>query len=260
MARDMQINVGIKGFKRRTNILDVEVPEQLRHKKSTGISWFDDAMGGEGMTPSAAMLLTGGPGAGKTTFTLQLADSLTKQGHVCLFNTGEESLHQVKMVAERLKLKHGFVAGQDVLVKDVLAHADELRKAEPKKQLFILCDSLQTLDDGFYTNGATNGNTAVRAAQMLTDYAKQKYAIVLIIGQVTKDGKFAGKNTIKHMFDAHGELYIDQEKKSPTYGERLFEVNKNRFGCNGKTYVLGMGKNGVYEKGSYGGFVSKDEE
>ena len=154
----MTLNVGIKGLKRGTNILDVEVPKQLRDRKKVGITWFDDALGGEGLVPSSVMMLTGTPGAGKTTMLLQLANAITKAGHVCLYNTGEESLHQVKMVAERLGLREGFYVGQDTVVTELLAHADALRKANPNKQVFILQDSLQTLNDGKWgeeTNSVT---------------------------------------------------------------------------------------------------------
>jgi DNA repair protein RadA/Sms len=256
MARAMKLNVGIKGLKQGTNILSVQVPEALRHKKKTGIEWFDDAMGGEGFTPSTAMMLTGGPGCGKTTLILQLADAITKSGHIALMNTGEESLYQVRMVTERLKLKHGFVCGQDTMVSDVLKHADRLRKENPTKQVFILQDSLQTLDDGYYVDKdgnsrGTTGNTPLRCCELLTDWAKTNYGIVIIIGQVNKGGEFSGKNGIKHAIDVHGHLFFDEDKKSETYGERLFEVQKNRFGCNGKTYVIGIDKDGLHEKGSF---------
>jgi DNA repair protein RadA/Sms len=246
----MNLSVGIKGFKRGTNINEIEVPEALRDRKKVGIEWFDDAIGGEGMVPSSVMMLTGTPGAGKTTMLLQLANSITGAGHVCLYNTGEESLYQVKMVAERLKLKNGFVVGQDTLVTDLLEHADAIKKANKGKQVFILQDSLQTLDDGKW-NGATNSMTPVRATEMLTDWAKASYGIVCFIGQVTKGGDFAGKQTILHAVDVRGQLYIDEEKKSETYGERIFEVTKNRFGCSGKSYILGMERTGLVEKGSF---------
>jgi DNA repair protein RadA/Sms len=248
----MNLTVGIKNLKRGTTLSDVTVPQALRDRKKVGISWFDDALGGEGFVPSAVMMLTGTPGAGKSTMLLQVADAITKSGHVALYNTGEESLYQVKMVAERLKLKAGFVVGQDTLVEDVLAHADHLRKANPGKQVFILQDSLQTLDDGKY-GGATNSMTPVRCTEMLTDWAKSTYGNVVFIGQVTKGGDFAGKQTILHAVDVRGHLYIDDEKKSETYGERIFEVTKNRFGCSGRSYVLGLEKTGLYEKGSFGG-------
>jgi DNA repair protein RadA/Sms len=248
----MNLNVAIKGLKRGTSILDIKVPEALRDRKKVGISWFDDALGGEGFVPSSVMMLTGTPGAGKTTMLLQLADAITKAGHVCLYNTGEESLYQVKMVVERLGLKSGFVVGQDTLVTDLLAHADSLRKANPGKQVFILQDSLQTLDDGKWKDGA-NSMTALRCTEMLTDWAKSTYGVVVFIGQVNKDGEFQGKNGILHAVDVRGQIYIDDGKKSETYGERIFEVTKNRFGCSGRSYIMGIGKGGLYEKGSFGG-------
>lgn len=244
----MSINVGIKGLKRGTNIMDVKVPDALRRRVKTGVTWFDDAVGGEGFVPSSVMMLTGTPGAGKTTMLLQVADSITKSGHICLYNTGEESLHQVRMVTERLNLKHGFVCGQDIMVPDLLAHADELRKVHKGKQVFILQDSLQTLDDGKYSNG-TNGTTPLRATEMLTEWAKATYGCVVFIGQVNKDGEFSGKNGILHAIDVRGKLYIDQQEKSPSYGQRIFEVTKNRFGCSGRGYVLGYNKEGLHEMG-----------
>ena len=244
----MNLNVGIKGLKRGTNILDIEVPKQLRDRKKVGITWFDDALGGDGLVPSSVMMLTGTPGAGKTTMLLQLANAITKAGHICLYNTGEESLHQVKMVAERLNLREGFYVGQDTVVTELLAHADSLRKANPGKQVFILQDSLQTLNDGKWGE-ATNSVTPMRCAEMLTDWAKATYGIVIFIGQVNKDGEFQGKNGILHAVDVRGSIYIDQKKNSETYGERIFEVTKNRFGCSGRAYILGMRRDGLYEKG-----------
>lgn len=247
----MNLNVGIRGLKRGSNVLDIKVPAALRNKKKTGIPWFDNALGGEGFTPSTSMMLTGGPGCGKTTLFLQLADAITAAGHIALMNTGEESLYQVRMVTERLGLKHGFVPGQDIMAPDVLVHAEELRKANPNKQVFLLQDSLQTLNDGYYKDGGTTSSTPLRCCEMLTSWAKENFTIVVFIGQVTKGGEFAGKNAIKHAVDVHGHLFFDDDKKSDTYGRRLFEVQKNRFGCNGQTYIIGMDKHGLREEGHF---------
>ncbi len=249
MAAGMNLNVGIRDFKRGININSIEVPDRLRHRIKTGLEFFDASLG-EGLVPSSVMMLTGTPGAGKTTMLLQLANSITSQGHICLYNTGEESLYQVKMVTERLKLKNGFVCGQDTMVSDLLEHADELRKANPGKQIFILQDSLQTLDDGKYSNG-TNSVTPLRCAEALTDWAKTHFTNVIFIGQVNKDGQFNGKNAILHAIDIRGSLYIDQDKRSETYGERIFEITKNRFGCSGITHVLGLNERGLYERGAF---------
>ena len=247
----MKLQVGIKELKNGTNINDIKVPEQLRNRKKVGVSWFDDALGGEGFVPSSVMMFTGTPGAGKTTLLLQLANAITAAGHVCLYNTGEESLFQVKMVVERLALRQGFIVGQDTEVSALLEHANTLRKTHPDKQIFILQDSLQTLDDDIaLQRGGSNSMTPLRCVEMLTDWAKETYGCVIFIGQVTKSGEFSGKNGIKHAVDTHGHLYIDKDKKSETFGDRIFEISKNRFGCSGKAYVLGMESTGLIEKGS----------
>lgn len=243
----MTLNVGVKGLKNDTKLNGIDVPPKLRERNASGLSFFDGATGA--MVPSTVMMLTGTPGAGKTTMLMQVADGLTKNGHIVLYNTGEESLYQVRMVSERLGLDADFYVGQHTLVSELLKHADSLRKTHKGKQVFVLQDSLQTLDDGKYANGGTTGRTPLRCTEMLTEWAKRTFMNVIFIGQVTKGGDFAGKNAILHAIDVRGHLYIDEEKKSDTYGERIFEVTKNRFGTGGKAYIVGIGGEGLYEKG-----------
>lgn len=242
--------INLKNWEQGTNILELDVPPQLEATVPTGVGFFDDALSSkEGITPSSSILFTGTPGAGKTTLCLQLADAITKSGHICLFNTGEESLFQVRKVAKRLNLQHGFIAGQDTHVPTLLEHAGALMKANRGKQVFMIVDSLATLDDGFYANGHVNSMSSVRSIEKLTDFCKETFAIAITIGQVNKQGDFAGKQQIKHVVDVHAHLSIDDEKRSETYGERIFEVTKNRYGVAGLRYVLGIDKSGLYEKG-----------
>ena len=245
MARAMKIEFKHKKVARGTNILDIEVPKMLEKTVRTGVDWFDDAMGGEGMTPSQVMLLTGEPGIGKTTFLLQLADSITGHGGICLYNTGEESKYQVRKVTKRLPIKHGFVIGEDDKLPDVLAHLKELQAHNKGKQVFLIQDSLQALDDGFYADGGTNSKTPLRCAQGVAEWAKETYGIAIMIGHVNKDGKFNGVNTIKHAIDTQGAMFFDDDKKGEYFGQRLFEVNKKRFGVTGKTFVLDMDEKGL---------------
>jgi predicted ATP-dependent serine protease len=137
------------------------------------------------------------------------------------------------------------------MCEDLINRAKELQEQNPKKQVVILQDSIQTLDDGKYADGGTTSSTPARCTEMLTNWAKATFGIVVFIGQVNKDGKFNGKMKIKHAVDVHGHIFFDDDKKSETFGERLFEIPKNRFGCNGQTYILGINKKGVYEKGSF---------
>ena len=78
-----------------TNILEIEVPKQLRKKIKCGVDYIDAAFGGEGFTPSCVTLFTGTPGSGKTTMMLKIADSITKQGGVAQHGGGESLPGQV---------------------------------------------------------------------------------------------------------------------------------------------------------------------
>ena len=252
----MKLNVNRK-LATGTNLLDIDVPEALERSVATKLRWWDDAMGGDGMTPSCSMLFTGTPGAGKTTLMMQLADSITGAGHVCLYNSHEESVIQLRKTARRLQLKNGFVVGNDRLVPDIITHAKALQKSVAKsrtrrgapKQVFLIIDSLQAVDDGMYKNGHTNMNTSVRVTEMVTNWCKEEnhggYGIGIIIGQVNKAGEFSGKNTIKHAVDAHAHLSVDKDTKSVTWGQRMLDVPKNRFGAGCDGQVLCMTKSGL---------------
>ena len=238
----MVLNVGLRDLKRGTNINQIEVPQELKQRISTGIDFINDALGGKGFTPSVCGLFTGEPGSGKTTLMLQLANSLGRvhgPGKV-LFNTAEESLYQTKMQAERLRLTEGFTVGQDVLVDQLLAHALEL------KARFLIVDSLQTMNEGKWVL-ATNSKTPQRVLQRITEWCKENYTCALVIGQVNKDGKMAGSNTLKHMVDLHMHLGIDRDPNSEWFGCRGLTVEKNRFGASGLTYVLKLGARGLKE-------------
>jgi DNA repair protein RadA/Sms len=261
MGKAMNLNVkSKKRLKMGTNIKDIKIPPQMRNRKVTGLAWFDDLVGdgfAGGFVPSTIAMLTGTPGAGKSTLLRQLADSITGAGHIALYNTGEEAVVQVKMGCERLELQHGFTISDDDLVEDIRKHLDHLTAENPGKQIFWLQDSLQTLDDGKYTNGIKTSGTLVRAAEAMVDWAKEKYGICIFIGQVTKNGDFAGRNTILHAVDVRLDLYIDEQKKSETFGQRLLEGGKNRYGVSGTKLVVEMNKKGLSCKGKVTDWVKE---
>lgn len=233
----------ITDIKFGTNVLDIKVPAHLKIKIPTGLDYFDGACGGRGLTPSCVTLFTGEPGAGKTTMMLTVADALTKQGNICLFNTAEESLFQTAMTAQRLKLKHGFVCGNEASVHKLLEGAKEICKKNPGKRLVMIIDSLQCLDDEKYSNGYKSSGTAIRCLQMITDYCKETGNIAMVINQVNKQGKMAGSNKLKHMVDSHMHLSVEK-KEQDLLGCRVLETQKNRFGGCGHIYFLHLGKTG----------------
>jgi len=231
------------GFDFGTNILSVKVPDALRTKVKTGVDYIDGSFGGQGMTPSSVTLFTGTPGAGKTTMMLKLVDSLVGNGSIGVFNTGEESLYQVKLTAERLKLKNGFAVGEETHVPTLLKKCDELRAKHPKKPFVLVVDSLQTLNDGKYGDN-TNSRTPERSLAMITDWCKENNTCAIVIGQVGKSGQFAGRNVLKHMVDAMLTLTVEEDAKSELYGCRVLEMTKNRFGGAGHRFYLDLKKGG----------------
>ena len=242
----MRIKTHVGDIPVGTNILDIEVPEALRKRVKSGLLYFDDALGGRGFTPSAVTLFTGTPGAGKTTMMLELANSLTGHGAQVLFNTAEESLYQLKMTVERLRLRHGFSAGQETLVPKLLENCDTLRKKSPKKPFFLIVDSLQTLNDGKYGEHNTNSKTAERSLLQITDYCKVNFCNAVIIGQVTKNGQMAGANVLKHMVDAMMSLDVER-KDEDLMGCRVLTTEKNRFGGAGHIFFLALRERGFDE-------------
>lgn len=226
-----------------TDILDIEVPEILKRKFKSGLSYIDGAIGGEGFTPSSVTLFTGEPGAGKTTMMLKMADAFTKQGGVALFNTAEESLFQTSMTAKRLRLRNGFMTGNTDDVNLLLEKSAEIIKANPGKQFVLIVDSLQCLDDGKYSSGVKTSGTAIRCLELITDFCKEHAAIGIVINQVNKQGKMAGSNKLKHMVDAHMHLSVEK-KEADLIGCRVLETQKNRFGGCGHIFFLTLGRTG----------------
>jgi DNA repair protein RadA/Sms len=244
----MKLNVQTNEIPLGTNILDIQVPKKLRIKVKSGLDYIDCALGGEGFTPSAVTYFTGTPGSGKTTMMLKLADALTKRGAIVMFNTAEESLYQIKLVCERLRLRNGFVAGQETHVPTLLENCDKLREkwGNKKKPFFLIVDSLQCMNDGKYNNGHVNRASAERSLGMITNYCKEHFVNAVVIGQVNKSGQMAGTNKLKHMVDAMMELSVE-EKDRDLEGCRVLQTTKNRFGGCGHTFFLQLNDRGFSE-------------
>jgi DNA repair protein RadA/Sms len=241
----MRLKVATDSVEFGSNINDVVVPEAMRNKFLSGLDFFDAAIGGVGFTPSASMIFTGEAGAGKTTMMLTLADHLTRSGVVAVFNTAEESLFQVKAACERLGLRKGFAVGSESEVGELLKKADKFRNLEKNKgkQFMLIVDSLQCMDDGHFSTGRITTATAERSLEQITNWCKENYTNAIVIGQVTKGGKFAGSNKLRHMVDAHVHLGIEKKDKD-LLGCRRLETTKNRFGGSGATTWLSLNASG----------------
>ena len=230
-----------------TNISTIEVPDALRKRTKSSIKYFDELLSG-GFTPSVVTLFAGTPGAGKTTMLLSVADALMGNGSIVVFNTMEESLFQVKMTAERLKLKNGFLTGEMSHIPTLLKECDKIRAANPGKQFFLMIDSLPCCDDGHWTGNdgvpVINSKSAERSLSLITEWCKSTLSNAIVINQVTKSGEMAGSQKLRHICDQVISLKIE-EKDPELRGCRILEIEKNRFGVSGVQQILEVSNNGL---------------
>jgi predicted ATP-dependent serine protease len=230
---------------------NIAVPDALRTSLSTGWEYADALFTGQGIRPSTCGMITGLPGSGKTTFSLQLADSLLGAGHTVFYNSCEESGEQIKMTLERLGLRNMLTKGFHASiceVGEILEAANKLRaNVKQGKGFFMFVDSLQTIEKTRSGAGrpSSQQNQATEATWDIAAWCKDNMTVSLIIGQVTKDGTFAGKQEVKHALDYHLHLSMDTDKRSDTYKQRIAEVQKNRFGQSGLFFPYELTNMGI---------------
>ena len=213
-----------------------EMPTPTRRR--SGMGELDRVTGG-GLVAGSVLLLGGDPGIGKSTLLMQIAGHVgAKAGAPVLYVSGEESLQQLRLRAQRL----GIDAPQLDLtsltqVDDILATL----RAERRHRL-ILVDSIQTMWTSQLDAPAGTVTQLRAATQLLLDYAKAEDATVILVGHVTKDGQIAGPRVLEHMVDV--VIYFEGEATS---GFRLVRAVKNRFGPANEIGVFEMQERGLVE-------------
>lgn len=219
------------------NILELHVRPELTVWHSTGIDWFDTALGGNGLRMTQSLVYYGDPGAGKSTISQMLADSMTGKGFNVLYNGNEEYLFQMAIRARELGLKNGYAADSITNPQKLTDKCERVMAGGGKMPFVLIQDSLQTLNDEKWGD-MVNSKTPMRCMAHLFNWCKRTGAIAIVINQSTKGGAFAGSNKIKHLCDTFGRLAIDIKPKSPTFGMRLFQFEKNRMGGTASPIIL----------------------
>ncbi len=202
---------------------------------SAGMDELDRVLGG-GLVPGSAILLGGHPGAGKSTLLLQVLCRLADR-EKCFYITGEESLAQVAMRADRLKLpKEKLRLAAETDVEQILELA---RKEQPR---LLVVDSIQVM----YLAGLQSAPGSVaqvrEGAAALTRFAKQTGTVLLLVGHVTKDGTLAGPKVLEHMIDCSLMLEGSADARF-----RTLRGLKNRFGAVNELGVFAMTGEGLKE-------------
>jgi DNA repair protein RadA/Sms len=226
-----------------------EVEISPESQVATGLPELDRVLGG-GMVPGSVVLLGGDPGIGKSTLLLQTLAQLSAQMPT-LYVTGEESVRQVGLRAQRLGLKvDALQLLTETAVELVLEQAQRLQP-----QVMVI-DSIQTIHTEEV--GSAPGSVAqVReSAARLVRYAKQTGTTVFLVGHVTKEGALAGPRVLEHMVDT--VLYFEGEGGSRY---RVIRAIKNRFGAVNELGVFAMTESGLKEVANPSAiFLSRHDE
>ena len=217
-----------------TSILEVATTEDTRI--STGMKELDRVLGG-GIVRGSLTLVGGDPGIGKSTILLQMCRNLTLNGVKILYVSGEESLQQIKIRADRLG---GFDREMLLLSETNLdSIAGAVTKVNPE---VVIIDSIQTMYLDEIGSSAGSVSQVREVTGQLMRIAKQMNIAIFIVGHVTKEGTVAGPRTLEHMVDT--VLYFEGEKNA-IY--RILRGVKNRFGSTNEIGVFEMKDTGLYE-------------
>jgi DNA repair protein RadA/Sms len=192
---------------------------------------------GGGLVPGSLVLIGGEPGIGKSTLLLQTSAMVAENNRTVAYISGEESVNQVKLRAERLNISgKGLYFLCETNLDVILGCLEELSPG------LVVIDSIQTM---YLENmGGTPGSIAqIRECTLrLMHWAKQSNVPVFIAGHVTKDGSIAGPGTLEHIVDV--VLYFEGE---PFSNYRVLRGVKNRFGSTNEIGIFEMRNNGLME-------------
>lgn len=201
----------------------------------TRIPELDRVLGG-GVVPGSVVLVGGDPGIGKSTLMMQMAAALGR--HLILYITGEESVQQIRLRAERLETKPShkllLLAETDLDVIEAL-----VEKSEPE---LLIVDSIQTMFRSDLESAPGTVSQVRGATALLMRLAKSRAIPVFLVGHVTKEGVIAGPRVVEHMVDT-----VLQFEGEPHHAYRVLRAMKNRFGSTNEIGVFEMHSTGLRE-------------
>ena len=203
---------------------------------SSGSPELDRVLGG-GIVQGSLVLVGGDPGIGKSTLLLQVCKNLTDRGRRVLYISGEESMQQIKMRAERI----GEI-GEDMLLLcetslEVIKTA--IQKVNPE---IVVIDSIQTMYHEDVSSAPGSVSQVRESTSVLMQIAKGMDITVFIVGHVTKEGVVAGPRVLEHMVDT--VLYFEGDRHA---SYRILRGVKNRFGSTNEIGVFEMRESGLIE-------------
>jgi len=201
---------------------------------STGIEEFDRVLG-KGLVPASVILVSGSPGIGKSTLLLQTAGKLSAQGQKVLYITGEESVQQVKLRADRLQ-----ISSPELLIFSETNLEEIIQQIEKLTPQLVIIDSVQTIYNPEFSPAPGSVTQVRECTSILFRLSKTLGVTILLIGHITKDGSIAGPRVLEHLVDV--VLYFEGEGFQ---NFRLLKAVKNRFGSTQEVGLFEMGELGL---------------
>ena len=218
---------------RPRTMAEVETTDELRFP--TGMGELDRVLGG-GAVRGSLVLVGGAPGIGKSTLMLQICDQLCRSATV-LYVSGEESERQIKLRAERLRVRgEGLHLLSETNLENMI---DAVHTVQPG---VLVVDSIQTLYHGDVTAAPGSISQVKECTMALMQLAKGEGITVFVIGHVNKEGSIAGPKVLEHMVDC--VLYFEGERHM---AYRILRAAKNRFGATNEIGVFEMEDGGLAE-------------
>ena len=213
-----------------------EIAIREENKTLTGIKELDRVLGG-GIVQGSLTLVGGDPGIGKSTLLLQVCHNLSTAGHKVLYISGEESLQQIKIRAERIGT---FGDSLSLLCETNL---DTIRRViDREKPEIVVIDSIQTMYNEDISSAPGSVSQVRESTGTLMQIAKGLGISIFIVGHVTKEGVVAGPRVLEHMVDT--VLYFEGDRHA---AYRILRGVKNRFGSTNEIGVFEMRGDGLTE-------------
>ena len=215
-------------------VSEISLDEDDRLK--TNIEELDRVLGG-GIIKGSLILVGGDPGIGKSTLLLQTCKNLADDGRRVLYISGEESLKQIKLRANRI----GEFSDKLLLLceTDLQRMEEAIKESEPE---VVIVDSIQTICDGNIDSAPGSVSQVRESTNRLMQIAKGLGISIFIVGHVTKEGVVAGPRVLEHMVDT--VLYFEGDRYA---AYRLLRGVKNRFGSTNEIGVFEMRAEGLRE-------------